>query len=116
MLNCSSQEAMAIITQIVAQRNWIGINTYPNQLDIRARVERGAFKKEQIAKELGLDEDKVDIDERNTRYTFLVLSQDIGQNYYTFLVLSTHICHGSIRLQDTNNEFLDAGVHSSSNE
>ena len=30
-------------------------------------------------------------------------------------VLTTHICHGSIRLQDTDNEFLDAVVHSSSN-
>jgi len=31
-------------------------------------------------------------------------------------VQTTHICHGSIRLQDTDSEFLDAGVHSSSNE
>jgi hypothetical protein len=54
------------VALIVAQRNWMGINTYPNQLNIRARVERGAFKKDQVAKELYLDEDKVDIDERST--------------------------------------------------
>ena len=31
-------------------------------------------------------------------------------------VLTTHICHGSIRLQDRDNGFLDAGVHSSNSE
>jgi hypothetical protein len=31
-------------------------------------------------------------------------------------VLTTHVCHGSIRPQDTDNESLDPAVHSSSNE
>jgi signal-transduction protein with cAMP-binding, CBS, and nucleotidyltransferase domain len=32
------------------------------------------------------------------------------------IVLTTYICHGSIRLQDTDNGFPDADAHNSSNE
>lgn len=43
----------------------------------------------------------------------------VGYNYLALrtpppTVLTTHICHGSIRLQDRDNEYLDAAFHSSS--
>ena len=56
----------------------------------------------------------------NLSYNTLIGLDRTEQSALTMVVpdavLTTHICHGSIRLQDTDNEFLDAGVHSSSNE
>jgi len=54
----------------INQHNWITIKTFPNQLNLRIRVyEKGRFKKEDIAKVLGINEDLVEISEHSARDT-----------------------------------------------
>jgi len=57
---------------ILAERNWITVKTFPNQLNIRIRVETGRFKKEEIVKTLNMDEDKIDIVQRGTHDAIVV--------------------------------------------
>jgi|YelNatPaOPRAMG01_1025707.scaffolds.fasta_scaffold317049_2 ADP-dependent phosphofructokinase/glucokinase len=48
---------------ILAERNWITMDTFPNQLNIRIHVETGSFKKEEIVKMLAINMDKIDIEQ-----------------------------------------------------
>lgn len=51
---------------ILDQRNWVTVNTFPNQLNVRVRTEVGRFKVEELVKELGVSEGLVEIEERGT--------------------------------------------------
>ncbi|MEM2598175.1 MAG: hypothetical protein QW796_03860 [Thermoproteota archaeon] len=52
------------VALILAQCNWITVVTLPNQLNIRINVEAGQFNKEVVAKELGMKEDKMEVEQR----------------------------------------------------
>jgi hypothetical protein len=52
------------VSFILAQRNWLTVRTFPNQLNIEANVETGRFKTDGIARELGMDQDRLDIQRR----------------------------------------------------
>jgi hypothetical protein len=66
------------VSFILAQRNWVTVRTYPNQLNIDVHVETGHFKTEEVAKALGIDEDKIDMEKRTTHDTITI---KIGPDY-----------------------------------
>ncbi len=52
---------------ILAQYNWITVVTFPNQLNVRVNVEAGYFNEEMVARELGIREDKIEVEQRGKR-------------------------------------------------
>jgi hypothetical protein len=51
---------------IVSNRNWIGINTFPNQLNLRFHCESNKYEKETLAKRLDISNDLIETEERGT--------------------------------------------------
>jgi hypothetical protein len=52
---------------ILARYNWITVVTFPNQLNIRIKVEAGYFNREEVSKELGISEDKIEVEQLGRR-------------------------------------------------
>jgi len=78
---------------ILAERNWITVGTFPNQLNIRIRVEPGRFKKEEIVKTLNIEEEKIDIEHRGTHDRIIVkIGPDfnIQDNSFRQLIETSH--------------------------
>jgi hypothetical protein len=66
-----NQEFYVALT--INRRNWITIRTFPNQLNLHIHVyEKGRFKKDDIAKMLGIDRDFIEISEHSARDTIII--------------------------------------------
>lgn len=57
---------------IVSDRNWVGVNTYPNQLNSKIKCEKGKFNKTELSSMLNIPTDLIEIEEKGTHDNVII--------------------------------------------